>query len=286
VVLGAAVVAAIVLVAVLTFLILQGTVGDSSRSSSPTTVVTPSRTVGPTSPVLSATAIATNPTTPTFRAKSIDTVLLSAADLNTLLGTYAKSGDREVGMMKLDDSSYGMSDNSALVTPLNCVGVVFTAEHAVYGDTGFEEMRHQTFSPEPYVYDPSKDAPTVVEQSVTAYPTAAAAQALLASSEQQWRTCSAGKVDQRIPPEDGRGFVLGSVQRQGDVLTVSMASNSGYSGAHACQQALGVRENVVVAARVCADPTSVSNPAITGDPDWATEDADRLAAEMLKRITI
>jgi hypothetical protein len=43
---------------------------------------------------------------------------------------------------------------------------------------------------------------------------------------------------------------------------------------------------VVVAARVCADPTSVSNPAITGDPDWATEDADRLAAEMLKRITI
>ena len=64
----------------------------------------------------------------------------------------------------------GMSDNSNLVKPPSCVGVVFGAEHEVYGNTNFSAMRDQTFIPEPYAYDPTRSAPGALEQTVVAFP--------------------------------------------------------------------------------------------------------------------
>ena len=127
------------------------------------------------------------PPPPVFPAKAIDSILLSPTEVNNILGTYATNATRgRVGLMKLDESRYGMSDNSAVVTPPECVGVIFTAEHQVYADTGFEAMRDQTFGPEPYVYDPSQTAPTDIQQTVVVFPLAEQAQAVLAAS-QKWR---------------------------------------------------------------------------------------------------
>jgi serine/threonine-protein kinase len=80
------------------------------------------------------------------------------------------------------------------------------------------------------------------------FPSADQAQVVVASAQNQWRWCASGEVDQHVRPESGYGCKLGDVQRQGDLLTVSMALN-GYQGAAACQQVLGVRENVVGATR-------------------------------------
>jgi serine/threonine-protein kinase len=90
--------------------------------------------------------------------------------------------------------------------------------------------------------------------------------------------------------ENGRGFRLGSVQREGNVISVSMASNGALSGPHACQQALGARENVVVGTRSCngVDPSIVPNyDPVQGwstDPKWATNDAARMANAILDKV--
>jgi serine/threonine-protein kinase len=67
--------------------------------------------------------------------------------------------------------------------------------------------------------------------------------------------------------ENGAGYTLGKVQREGELITVAMASNGGENGPDACQQALGVRENVVVETRTCEVP-NVSGPPGYGDPHW------------------
>ena len=77
------------------------------------------------------------PPPPTFPAKAIDSVLLTPDEVNSILGTYGMSGNQRVGQMKVDRSTYGMADNSSLVKPPSCVGVVFGAEHEVYADTGW-----------------------------------------------------------------------------------------------------------------------------------------------------
>ena len=192
--------------------------------------------------------------------------------------------------MKVDMSTYGMSDNSSSVTPPSCVGVVFGAEHEVYADSGFEEMRDQTFIPEPYVSDPTGAAPDRLEQTVAVFPSAEQAQAVLTSSERQLRVCTNGRVDQRTGQESGFSFILGGVQRQGDLLTVSMASTivMGPRAAYACQQTLGGRANVVVGTRSCEVPANITFtiPTVTPDPGWATNDAARLANAMLDKVKV
>ena len=82
-------------------------------------------------------------------------------------------------------------------------------------------------------------------------------------------------------PEDGYDWMLGSVERQGDLLTVSMASNGAILGPRACQQVLGVRKNIVVGTRSCDDvgQSFSTNYDQAGnswptDPSWATNDSN------------
>jgi serine/threonine protein kinase len=225
-----------------------------------------------------------------FPAKAIDSVLLTDDEVNSILETYAISGSQRTGVMKVDRSTYGMSDNSVLVTPSSCVGVVFGAEHTVYADSGYEAMRDQTFVPRPYVYDPTVSAPNSLEQAAIVFPSAARAQAVLTSAQDQWKTCADGEIDQKAGPESSDGWKLSNVQREGDVLSVKMSSNGAEIGAAACQQVLAVRDNVVVTVRGCngVEPSAQTNyDSATGwpsDPRWAHNDASRLAAAMIEKV--
>jgi hypothetical protein len=96
-------------------------------------------------------------------------------------------------------------------------------------------------------------APEDLEQTVIVFPSADQAQAVMASAQNQWRSCATGEVDQIAGPESGYGWKLGDVQRQGELLSVQMASNGAMTGPAACQQVLGARENVIVGTRSCND---------------------------------
>jgi hypothetical protein len=55
------------------------------------------------------------------------------------------------------------------------------------------------------------------------------------------------------------------------------------NGADACQQALGVRENVVVEVRTCEAP-NLTAPPDSPDLAWAVPDAERVAKAMLENV--
>lgn len=229
---------------------------------------------------------------PTFPAKAIDSVLLTPDEVNSILGTYGMSGDKRVGQMKVDSSTYGMADHSNAIKPPSCVGVVFGAEHEVYADTGFNAIHDQTFTKRIDIYDATGSAPEVLEQTVVVFPSAGQAQAVMSSAQDQWRSCAAGEVDQIVGPEVGYAWKLGSVQLQGDLLTVPMAANGAMTGPQACQQVLGVRENVIVGTRSCNDieqSTATHYDPVRGwpaDPQWATNDAEHLANAMLAKVKV
>ncbi|HUB56530.1 MAG TPA: serine/threonine-protein kinase PknH/PknJ [Mycobacterium sp.] len=241
--------------------------------------------------IAAPTSTTTPPPPATFAAKAIDDVLLGPSEVNDVLDTYAMSGDKKIGVMKVDRSTYGMTDNSSLVKPSSCVGVVFGAEHNVYADTRFSAIHDETFDREPYVYNPSGSAPTALEQTAIVFPSEAAADLALASAQKQWRDCAAGQVDQRAGPESGYRWNFGAIQHRGDVMSLKMASNGAMNGAAACQQALGIRANVIVTTRACNDVTQSPGFDEVHDtwptnPEWANNDAARLADAMLAKIKV
>jgi serine/threonine-protein kinase len=176
-------------------------------------------------------------------------------------------------------------DHSAQVKPRSCVGVVFTAEHDVYDGTDFGAIKTQSFS-QMYGASAEHTGPDRLEQTAVVFPSTDLAQKFLASSHTQWNGCANSEVDAVLGYENGRGFTLGSVQRDGDLMTVSMAYSGGETGPDACQQALGVRENVVVETRTCEAPTFTTNPNNPGDPDSAVPEAARLAKAMLDKVKV
>ena len=239
-------------------------------------------------PPVTATTAVQPPPPPSFSPKAIDQVLLTAGQLSNLLGvnvTNNPAGGGGGSALAIKSSSYGMSDHSGQVKPQSCVGVAFTGEHDVYATADPAAIKIQIFG-EQYGGSGSNAAPYYVEQSAAVFSSAEQAQHLLKSSQSQWDTCSSSEVDVTLGFENGRSFKLGDVKHEGDLITIRMASWGGLNGLHACQQALGVRANVVVEARTCEEP-SVPNftPNDPVNPAWASPTAAPLANAMLNKVT-
>jgi hypothetical protein len=79
---------------------------------------------------------------------------------------------------------------------------------------------------------------------------------------------------------------LGTIQRDGDLMTVSMGSPGGEDGPDACHQALGVRDNVAVETRTCEAPTLYNQSELWGRPQMGVPDAERLASAMLQKVRV
>jgi hypothetical protein len=86
--------------------------------------------------------------------------------------------------------------------------------------------------------------------TVAVFPSADLAQKFFSSSSRLFPSVTKTAEIQRL-----------SVKRDGDLLTISMGSNSGLVRAHACQQALGARDNVIVETRTCeVSPSAINIP--------------------------
>lgn len=219
-----------------------------------------------------------------FPAAEIDTVLLTPAEISTLVGGPSDP------LMVIDQTTHGMLDNANLVTPPECVGVVFTGERHVFANTGLVAMQDETLEPPRGAYNIRVDTvgPKHVEQAVVIYPTSEQAGTILGSSQRQWQSCASGQVRLGTVGQNGENgltFDLGGVQLRNGVLTLPMVANSQESGGSACQQALAVRANVVVGVRSCRDPKPPPGE-LNADVSSVRNDADQLATAMIDKVTV
>ena len=235
-------------------------------------------------PVPSTTPVQSSPPPPpSFSPKAIDEVLLTADQLTKVLGVRVTSdpADSQTGALAMSSSSYGTSDHSGQVTPRSCVGMVFTGEHDVYAAADPAAIKIQTFGT---LYQIPGLKPYLFQQTAAVFASAEQAQRFLSSSQSQWETCSRSDVGVELGFENARGYTLGTIQRQGDLITVKMASPAGENPVDACQQALGAQENVVVETRSCAVPNNTKVGPPYSDPNWAANDAERVAKAMLQNV--
>jgi hypothetical protein len=217
-----------------------------------------------------------SPTTGPVSASAIDTLLPDAAAVSRISGASP---------LKIKSATDQLSDNSSLVTPSTCVGVIFGNERAVYADSGFAGVRDQILKAEVNPYNST--SPTQVEQTVVAFPTPDQAQAVLTSAQRQWQDCARGLVSYTVPNtnnEVGWSYNFGGVQLRDNLLSVSMAGINRESGNSACQQTLGIRANIVVGVRSCNDAPEIPISATVADPDLAGRNAERLARDILSRV--
>ncbi len=138
------------------------------------------------------------------------------------------------------------------------------------------------------LYGGSSGSPYLLQQTAVVFPAAADAEAFMERSQSQWDACAANDVDATLGYENSASYALGNVQRYTDLMTVSMATNGGLNGPRACQQARGVRSNVVVETRTCNVPNieNTYDPAKgwQRNPNWASPIAESIARAMLENI--
>ncbi len=279
--------AAAVSAAAATVLVAAATIGwlvKDKRSSAPP--LTPSSSSAAAAPTSTPLSVAPPPPPATFAASAIDTLMLSPTQVRTLTSNVF-SGISPTEDMVITKSSYGMADNTAQVRPPSCAGVLYGAEHSVYEGSGFQEIRDQTLDPSNYT------SGNQLEQTAVVFPSVEAAQASWATQTKQWQSCT--ELPSEVPGttglqmgqrngEGGYAWTLSTVKVAADMITLSMAGYDNEAGSdRACQQALGVKNNVLI--KVAACQGIQTNQLVFQDTSAAGSYGQRLARAILEKIT-
>lgn len=170
---------------------------------------------------------------PPLRESQLEPLLLSVADLNTMVNSLT--------MVMVSDVEE-LQDNSHVVSDPDCLGSIYSAENDVYG-TGSTAVRDQV------IREPGDDNEHWAEQTLVLYPSAAEARDIVDESESKWTECGGFSV----AVDDPQGSYIWQVEdagSDGDVITqvVAQEDADGWN----CQHAMTSVSNLVVETRACA----------------------------------
>jgi hypothetical protein len=112
---------------------------------------------------------------PQLTASQLDRLLLNAPDIGSIVGTSD---------LKVTSSSKDMTDNSGVVSDIDCLGAVYGAEKQVYNRSGWTGVRDVVLSQA----GPRTDY--WVEQTAVLFPSADKAKHFLDTSRDQWQGCT------------------------------------------------------------------------------------------------
>lgn len=179
-------------------------------------------------------------------------LLLSPQEVNAAMG---------VAGMAVTNTQTSMSDNSATMTPQECLAIDGAAEAAVYANSGFWAERDQSLN------DGDKFT-HYLKQAVVLFPIAEKAGAFFDASAQQWPACR-----QYAHTQSGSQWSVGQISNaNGTLSTTATQQNAGDSG-WGCGRALALTNNVIVDVNTCS-----ANPA-----DSALKIAEQIAANVAAR---
>jgi len=161
--------------------------------------------------------------------------LLSPEEINAAMGATD---------MKVTNSRTGMSDDSATMTPKECLAIDGSAQAQVYADSGYTALRDQTLQE-------GDNFTHYVEQAVVLFPSAKQADAFFTASAQQWPACR-----QYTHTQTNTQWNVGPISNTNGILSTTATQLNARSGGWGCGRALAVRNNVVIDVNTCsANPT-------------------------------
>jgi hypothetical protein len=163
--------------------------------------------------------------------------LLSPEEINAAMGTTD---------MKVTNSRNAMSDDSATMTPKECLAIDGSVQAQVYANTGFMAERDLTLA-----LQEGDNLTHFAEQAVVLFPTAKQAGDFFTASVQQWQACH-----DYTHIQSKTQWTVGATSNTNGVLsTISTLQSPPSTGWKACGRALAVKNNVIVDVNTCSvDP--------------------------------
>jgi hypothetical protein len=185
--------------------------------------------------------------------RELGDVLLSPEETAATMGVPA---------MTVTESQTAMSDNSAIMEPIECLSIDGAAELQVYANSGYRAERDQSLNDGVIGGGTWK---TYVKQAVVLFPYLEKAAEFFEASVQQWPACH-----EYTHTQSGSRWNPGEILRQDNRLsTVAMQQDAAAPG-WGCGRALVHRNNVIVDVNTCS--------AAPGDS--ALRIADQIAAKV------
>lgn len=184
--------------------------------------------------------------------RELASLLLSPEQVNAAIATIG---------MTVTDSQSVMTDNSATMSPLECLAIDGAAEAPVYANSGFWAERDESLNN-------GDEFTHYLKQAVVLFPTAEMAGAFFDASAQQWPACR-----EYSHTQSGSQWSVGQISNANATLsTVATQQNAGAPG-WGCGRALSLRNNVIVDINTCS-----ANPA-----DSASKIAGQIADDVTSR---
>jgi len=179
-------------------------------------------------------------------------LLLSPEQVNVAMGTAG---------MTVTNNQTSMSDNSATMSPQECLAIDGAAEAPVYADSGYWAERDQSLND-------GDNFTHYLKQAVVLFPTIEKAGAFFDASAQQWQACS-----QYTHTQSESQWSVGQISNANGTLSTTATQHNASAPGWGCGRALGLRNNVIIDINTCS-----TNPA-----DSAVKIANQIAANVSAR---
>jgi hypothetical protein len=177
---------------------------------------------------------------------ALEGLLLSAAEINTVMGTI---------QMAQSPMVTAMSDDRNLLPNLNCLGVWQVNQAAIYGAgggaDGWRSLRQNLFRTPDHA-----DWSSLAVQSVVSYPSVQAAQRFFEESAQRWSKCTDHHVNITLNDRPLPKWLSGDLSRTDTRMAIPIARGIG-AESRMCQHSLSVVSNVIIDVEACRPPPQV-----------------------------
>jgi hypothetical protein len=181
----------------------------------------------------------------------LDSILLSAQDVNTLMGA---SGMQAGPIHHLGGAGQTVSNP-------DCLGALIPAQQPVYQGSGNTAISGQELR------EPGNDANHDVVQAAVSFPSADLALAFVKNSADKWRACAGQTITETLNSQTPQ-WTFGNLV--GDVPTITQPHTQAGAGGFACQRVLSAVSNLVLDVGACGYQIS----------DQARQIGDKMAAKV------
>lgn len=175
----------------------------------------------------------TSPTS-SVPASALDGLLLSAGDIDTVMGTHGIAADAPFT---------NLAQSSNLLPNRNCLGIWQVGEDAIYGGSSLTGFRGQELrQPDINAWD------ALVVQAVVSYPGADAARAFFSDSADRWSKCTNHHVNMTINDQPQPKLFFGNLTKTDTELSMPVSRGE---NERSCQRVLSVVSNIIVDVAAC-----------------------------------
>ena len=183
------------------------------------------------------TSTTTTKAPPPVAEGALKELLLAPEQINAAMGASD---------MKVTNSRTAMPDDSATMTPRECLAIDGAAQAQVYANSDFIALRDQTLNRQE-----GDNLTHFAEQAVVLFHTAKKAVDFFTASAQQWQSCH-----DYTHIQSKTRWTVGAISNTNGVLsTIATLQDPPSTGWKACGRALTAKNNVIIDVNTCSvDP--------------------------------